>query len=38
LGSRGGLGYSETVFDRVAESLASAVAARVPGMVALYLF
>jgi predicted nucleotidyltransferase len=38
LGSRDGLEYSEAVFDRVAESLASAVAARVHGMVALYLF
>jgi uncharacterized protein len=38
LGSRGALGYSEAVSDRVAEDLAAAVAARVPGIVAIYLF
>ena len=38
MGSRGGLGYSGAVSDRVVETLASAVAARVPGIVALYLF
>jgi uncharacterized protein len=32
------VGYSEAVSDRVAENLANAVAARVPGLVALYLF
>lgn len=38
MGRRATVGYSGTVSDRVVETLASAVAARVPGIVVLYLF